>query len=231
MADLYEFPDRQAMAAAAAAAIAARLTAAIAARGRATLSLSGGSTPAAAYRALAHADLDWSRVVLTLSDERWIPPAAAESNERLIRQTLLQHKAKAARFIGLYMREDASEAVAEIEDALSEAPRPIDLGVLGVGEDGHTASLFAGAEEGPLSPRARGRVAAVAKDGPGASRSRITMTLPELASHAALIVLAHGMQKRAIIDAVLGISGDPQGLPIAHVVAAARGPVDFYWAP
>lgn len=231
MAELREFADRETMATAAAIAIAAHLSAAIAARGRATLSLSGGSTPADTYRNLSETDLDWAEVTVTLADERWVPPSAEESNERLIRDTLLRGRAKPARFIGLHRRQDPADAVAEIQAALADTPRPIDIGVLGVGEDGHVASLFPGTESGPLSLTAQGRVAVVAKEGPGESKARISMTLPELASHAALIVLAHGLKKRAIIDTVLGMSGDPEGLPVAHLVAAARGPVDFYWAP
>lgn len=231
MADLCAFDDAEAMAGAAAADIATMLRAAIAARGAASLSVCGGATPGAVYRALSATDLPWDRVRVTLSDERRVPPAAEESNERLARDTLLQARAASACFVGLYRDGAPGESLSSIETALQDVPRPIDVGVLGIGEDGHTASLFPDGADHALDPAAAGRVAVVEKAGPGASLARITMTLPELAAHRTLIFLTRGMRKRAIVDAVLGIAGDPEGLPVAHVVAAADGDVRIYWAP
>ena len=231
MADLCPFDDADAMAAAAADDIAAQLRAAAGARGVASLSLCGGSTPEPVYRALSAADLPWDKVTVTLSDERWVDPSAEESNERLARETLLQGPAASACFVGLFRGGAPGDAPAALEAALQAAPRPIDVGILGVGEDGHTASLFPTGADHALDPAARDRLAVVAFDGPGASKARITMTLPELAAHRTLIVLARGMRKRAIIDAVLGIAGDPEDLPMARVIAASRGDVRIYWAP
>lgn len=219
------------MAIAAAQDIGTRLREAIAARGAASLSLCGGSTPAPVYRALSRTTLPWDKMAVTLSDERWLEPAAAESNERLARETLLQGQAAAARFVGLYRNGAAHDVLPDIEKALEAVPRPIDVGVLGVGDDGHTASLFGDGAEAAFDPDTSARVAAVARDGPGGSKARVTMTLRELAAHGALIFVARGMRKRAIIDAALGMSGDPEGLPVARVIAAAQGGVAVYWAP
>jgi 6-phosphogluconolactonase len=231
MAELREFPDRETMTREAAVFVAGQLREAIAEHGKAALSLSGGSTPGPVYRMLSDADLDWDRVTLTLSDDRWVDPASEHSNERLVRETLLRGRAAAARFVGLYVGGKAGDALAQIDRNLHAAPRPIDVGILGIGDDGHTASLFPGTEAGPLAATAQGRVAAVDKEGPGESKARITFTLPELTSHRALIFLAQGEDKRAIIHTVLGMSGDPEGLPVARVIAAARGDVSIYWAP
>lgn len=230
MARLFEHDDAEAMARAAAQAVTARLAGALSARGAASLSLCGGATPRRTYELLANADVAWDRVTVTLSDERWVPPDSEDSNERLVRETLLRGAGAAARFVPLYTGGDVEAAPAAIEERLAAAPRPIDVGILGIGEDGHTASLFPG-ETTALNADPADRVVAVAHKGPGASRARITMTLPELAAHRTLIFLAQGMKKHAIIQAVLGIAGDPQDLPVAHVIAADAAEADIYWAP
>ncbi len=233
MTELRLYEDREAMAEEAAAGIAARLSDAVAARGRATLSLCGGSTPGPVYRALAQTGAPWDRIIVTLSDDRWTPPDSEYSNERLARETLLTGNAAAAKFTGLYTGADsAKDAVAEVERKLEAAPRPIDVGILGLGEDGHTASLFPGGPEAAFDADTEARAAAVERDGPGPVTEGVTMTLAELAAHRALVFLATGPAKRMLIEAAIGGGvADSDGLPVARVIAAARGDVDIYWAP
>ena len=122
---------------------AARLRAAVSARGAASLVVSGGRTPAPMFRALRACELPWERVTVTLADERWVPADAADSNERMVRAELLQGAAAAARFVGLVNAAPTPEAGRAATDAALRAiPRPFDVVMLGMGNDGHTASLF-----------------------------------------------------------------------------------------
>lgn len=118
------------------------LSAAIAARGAAYLVVSGGRTPQALFSKLSQTDLDWSKVTITLADDRFLPDTEADSNERLVKATLLQHQAAAATFISLYAATATAElAVPELLQRVNKLPT-FDAVILGMGEDGHTASLF-----------------------------------------------------------------------------------------
>lgn len=144
---LQQFPDSQKLNAAFAEQISAQLQDAIAARGEAVLVVSGGRTPLPLFQTLANADLDWSKVTITLADDRFLPDDAPDSNERLVRSALLQHKAAAARFVSLYAKADNAEAaVPELLQRIEDLPR-FDVVILGMGEDGHTASLFPCSQE------------------------------------------------------------------------------------
>ena len=111
-------------------------------RGKAYLVVSGGRTPQQLFNSLAQMPLEWSKVVITLADDRFLPETAADSNERLVKASLLQHAASAATFISLYAaRACAEEAIPELLARVAELPT-FDVVILGMGEDGHTASLF-----------------------------------------------------------------------------------------
>lgn len=234
MADLRAFEDRKEMAQAAAGALAGRLAEAVSARGAAGLSVCGGTSPAGVYEALSEADIPWEHVVIALSDERWVDPGSDDSNEHLIQAHLLRGRAAGARFIGMKTAAPTpDEGVAELERRLGAFPRPAAAGVLGLGEDGHTASLFPDAEL-PISamdPASPARVAPVTAPSGRGSAERMTMTLGELASHTYLAFVAHGPGKRAVIDAILDGEPAAQDWPAARVAACAGGAVDFYWAP
>ncbi|WP_031564481.1 6-phosphogluconolactonase [Rheinheimera texasensis] len=139
---LQQFSDSQALNAAFAADISAKLQQAIIERGTAVLVVSGGRTPLPLFQTLANTDLDWSKVTITLADDRYLPDDAPDSNERLVKSALLQHKAAVATFVSLYApAEDAEAAVPELLARVRDLPR-FDVVILGMGEDGHTASLF-----------------------------------------------------------------------------------------
>ena len=122
--------------------VAAQLNQAIASQGVATLVVSGGRSPVAFFESLVKQPVDWSKVVVSLADERWVPVEHADSNAGLLKKHLLQGPAAKARFVGLYNAAATVERAAlEADQGLAELP-PIDVLILGMGDDGHTASLF-----------------------------------------------------------------------------------------
>lgn len=139
---LHQFADTTALNTAFANKLVAILGEAIKLRGAAYLVVSGGKTPQALFQALSVADLSWENVTVLLADDRWLAPTEADSNERLVKATLLQNNAASARFISLYAED--SSAFAAVEHILPRvAGLPtFDAVILGMGEDGHTASLF-----------------------------------------------------------------------------------------
>lgn len=113
--------------------------------GVASLVVSGGRSPVAFFESLSRRELDWAKIQISLADERWVSPTDPASNEGLLRRHLLQNAANAARLIGLYQPADSLEQAAGFANAaLDQLHQPIDVLVLGMGDDGHTASLFPG---------------------------------------------------------------------------------------
>lgn len=224
------FDDREALATAMAAHIAALLRAALDDRHAASLVVSGGSTPAPMFRALSSADLPWSRVTVTLADERWVPADADDSNERLVRRALLQGPAAAASFVGLKSPAATPEAgMAETERALREVSRPFDVMVLGMGDDGHTASLFPGTSElaAALDPTGRALCAPVRPHG---LQPRMTMTLPTILNSRHILLLIAGQGKWNVYEQAVAGADDAE-MPIRAVLRQARTPIEVYWAP
>lgn len=226
---MHEFGSRQDLAGALAATVAKRLSQAIATEGSASLAVSGGTTPTLFFASLSGQDIDWSRVTVMLVDERFVDPSSPRSNEGLVRRALLTGKAATAHFIPLY-REAASaeDARALSELALAACRMPLDVVVLGMGGDGHTASFFPDATQlaDLLDPANTALIATV--EAPSAGEPRLTMTLPPIASAAYLALHIEGDEKRRVIGAVLAGTSSP---PIGAVLSAAKSDVQIYWAP
>jgi 6-phosphogluconolactonase len=208
--------------------VANALRSAIDARGVATLVVSGGRSPVAFFERLASQQLDWSKVVVSLADERWVPVSHPDSNEGLVQRHLLQGEAAKARFIGLYRPAANVDAAANLADqALVELAQPIDVLVLGMGEDGHTASLFPGSPHlaAALSQACPQRC--LAMQAPTVPRQRLSLTLPMLQGARLTLLALQGQGKLATLaDALAG--EEATQMPIR---AFLRHPLEIYWCP
>lgn len=225
----HEFATPQALAEKLAGRIAEILAEAIQARGEALLAVSGGTTPVHLFKALSETDLDWSRVTITLVDERFVPPSFDRSNEGLVRRDLLRGKAAAANFVGLYHEAPTVEKAAEkAEAALSSLPYPFDFVVLGMGPDGHTASFFPDDPDLARPLDLSGRRIVLPVHAQSAGEPRLTFSLPKLIEARNLALHIEGTDKKEMLEKALG-----QGprLPIRAVFDAAKKPVEIYWAP
>jgi 6-phosphogluconolactonase len=224
-----EFDNPEALASALADHVAERLSAAIAhnPHGVATLVVSGGKSPVAFFQALAQKPIQWSKVCISLADERWVPTEHADSNAGLLKRYLFQGPAAEAGFFSLYRPTTTlDEAAAATDEALKELPK-IDVLVLGMGDDGHTASLF------PDSPNL-----AEALDldstrrclpmlAPSIPHQRLTMTRALLASATTPILSISGQAKLETLRKAL--AGDD--LAEMPVRAFLNPSLEIYWCP
>ena len=199
-------------------------------RDAASLIVSGGRSPVAFQELLSAQELDWGKVLVSLADDRWLPPDHADSNERLVRQHLLRGAAAAARFVPLVNAAvTPQQHLQAAEQALLQLPRPYDALVLGMGEDGHTASLFPGAD-GTAAALDLGRPQRLAAVGPvTAPYPRITLTLRALLEARALLILIQGEAKRAAIERVMRC--DPAQFALTAVLRQAAVPVQVFYSP
>ncbi|MEJ7927371.1 6-phosphogluconolactonase [Sphingobium sp. AN641] len=207
-------------------AIAGRLARAMAARGVATMALSGGRSPRAMLEALRDEALDWDKLIVTLVDERWVAPDHADSNERLVRETLLQGRAAAATFIP--MKNDAPDPYRgqpACEAAIAAIPRPFDVMLLGMGEDGHTASLFPDAAE--LAQGLTTRALTLAVTPPAAPHPRLSLSLSAILDSQAIFLQIGGAAKEAVYRAALA-GGPVEAMPIRAVLLQHRTPVEVW---
>ncbi len=221
--------------AAIAAHIADALRAAIAARGRASLAVSGGQSPVPMFEALREQDLDWSSVSIVLVDERVVPRDHAASNTALVTRHLLQGPAAAARFVPLFgelpTRFNAQVLdvlVREASERIADLPWPLDLAVLGMGEDGHTASLFPGAPGYARAITTDARLAwVVPEQAPSpAPHARLSLSLSALLAARELLLSISGSSKLATLRRATA-KADP-ALPVSLVLNQTQTPVSVW---
>ncbi|WP_374650043.1 6-phosphogluconolactonase [Dongia sp.] len=222
-----EYADRAALAAALVEHILADLGAAIAATGEASLVVPGGSTPVAVFERLAVTEFPWDEVTVVPCDERWVPTDHPDSNEGLIRRHLLQGKARAARVLSLYRPVPRpADALPDVTRALAVIRRPFSSVFLGMGEDGHFASLFPGrAETGPaLDLDSEGLLMVLSE--PAKGHPRIGLTLSALTDCSHVLLAVAGAEKRIVLKrAIDNIKLDTY--PIAALLRQPRTPVDI----
>lgn len=204
---------------AAVAEIVAGLEQGLQAQGRARLLVSGGGTPAPVYRALSRQALDWSRISIGLVDERWLPVDDAHSNARLVRETLLQHHAADARLEPMLVPgRNFDDSVAEANRLSAQAS----VMVLGMGADGHTASLFPGMKglDDALAS-AEDYVGIDAAGCPGAQSwpRRISLTPAGLSRPRRRMLLVRGEAKLQLLQRALA-GEDPRELPVRAAFAS-----------
>lgn len=198
--------------------------------GSASLSVPGGRTPVPLFEALRRADLRWGDVGVTLTDERWVPAEHPASNAALVRKHLLQDQAAAARFVPLFnAAATAAAGASSAWQSLQAMPRPFAAVVLGMGEDGHFASLFPGngALAGALDPAAV--PACVAMQAPVAPEERLSLNLAALAMSRRLFLLVSGEPKRALLQRA-SVSVDAS-LPVSALLALRDPAPEVYWSP
>jgi 6-phosphogluconolactonase len=223
MIRIAEFASREALMQAAASRLAEALKQAMAQRGEACAALSGGSTPEPAYRILAAMPIDWTRIIFLLVDERFVPPAHEASNEGMLRRTLGPALSAGARLLPMFADNSALEEAARRADAVYASQRA-DIALMGVGDDGHTASWFPQSHELPAAldlanPRT---VIAVRAPGAAGSTERQTMTRAAIAKSESRLLLVTGASKRALLE------NAPPKAPVAALLDAA--PTEIFWA-
>lgn len=211
------FEAREALAATLARDVAEELERAIEAKGRATLAVSGGTTPKLFFEKLSEIDIPWARVSVTLVDERQVPETSERSNARLVRTHLLRNRAAAARFVPLVDNPDA------------ERIPSFDVAVLGMGNDGHTASFFPGGDSLAEAIDADTKKRLIAITAPGAGEPRLTFTLPVLEQAGRLALHIEGAEKKQVLKQALA-DGPEEDMPVRAVLRSAA-PVTLYWCP
>ena len=195
----------------------------------ASIALSGGSTPKAFFNALSNEKMDWARVNVHLVDERCVPEDSDQLNAHLVEDNLMQNHAASASFTPLYDHAslNAEDAARRAADQLPE--RGFDIIVLGMGADGHTASLFPNGDrlaEG-LDLNSKSRI--IAMRAPGAGVPRLTLTLAEILRANRVILHIEGNDKMAVLEQALA-GNDSAEMPIRAVLNNAAA-LEIYWAP
>ena len=214
-----------------AAQIAAGLAAAIGARGLASLVVSGGRTPQRLFEMLRAQPLDWSRVCIALADERWVDPADGASNERLVRDVLLKDLAASARFLGLKNGAPTPDLGAvSAWETFARVPRPFDAVLLGMGDDGHTASLFPGSPNLPSALNQAAAAGCVGMWSPEPPQARLSLNLTALLDSRRIVVLISGDSKWRTLGEAQA-PGPVQDMPVRAVLRQSRTPVDVLWSP
>ncbi len=218
-----EYPDRELMMIDLAGVVASELEDALHHQDRATLVVPGGTTPGPMFDDLCAVHMDWDRVDVMLSDERWLPEDHDRSNTRLLRERLLIDQAAAARYVPLYAKADTPEDVlAELESVILPT-LPISVLVLGMGADMHTASIFPGADNLNKALDAHAPIL-VPMRAPGAPEPRITLSARVLDQALSKHIVITGAEKRDALEKAQKLSASEA--PIRTVLSGAT----IHWA-
>jgi 6-phosphogluconolactonase len=212
-----DFENRNALAKGLADRVARGLSRAISRQGFAVLAVSGGTTPALFFEFLSNEDISWDKVTITLVDERQVDEASPRSNARLVKASLVQNLARQAKFIPIYQNQIAAEALS------------LDVVVLGMGEDGHTASFFPGGDRLAEALDTSKSAAIVSMKAPGAGEPRLTYTLRALTNAKVLCLHIEGQKKREVLENA-SAGTDVMAMPIRAVLQADQE-LEIFWCP
>ncbi|MFT5572559.1 MAG: 6-phosphogluconolactonase [Cryomorphaceae bacterium] len=206
-------------------------------KGSVVLALSGGSTPKPLFKSLATADLDWSKVIITLVDERWVPKTHELSNAAFMQTHLLDSLPDVVRFIPLYEPAESAElSTAEvlnnycsIAQSSPNTPRPFDIVVLGMGGDGHTASFFPDADNITDLVDPNSIAPLLTCNSTSTQVDRITWNLPMLLNAQYLALHITGDSKKRVFSEAV-INGPVVELPIRSVIFQQQLPLQVFYA-
>jgi 6-phosphogluconolactonase len=226
-----KFSDKIELAAALASDVAIRLIDAIAKNGTASLAVSGGSTPKLFFTQLSTQDVAWDKVTVILVDERYVAPDDTRSNEKLVRENLLQGKAAAASLFGFWREGlDIDQAETALNQSFKNQISTLDVAILGMGLDGHTASFFPGGNHLELATDPSCSSSIIQMMAEGAGEPRLTLTLPILVRAEYLVLHIEGNDKQDVLNNALIIDPD-KAPPIRTVIEELNSPIQLYWAP
>ncbi len=183
----------------------------------AVIAVSGGTTPQAFFAALSQQKLDWAKVTITLVDERQVPETSDRSNARLVKQSLCVNAAAQAKFVPLFQNAQVAQIAA------------FDVVVLGMGNDGHTASFFPGGDHLKEAIDPETSAAIVAISAPGSGEPRLTFTLPRLLAAKTVVLHIQGQDKMATLEKAL-TGSDQFEMPVRAVLNSEKS-IQLYWCP
>lgn len=205
------------------------LTLAIEEKGKASLVVSGGSTPKPLFTLLSQTDFAWEKVSITLADERWVDASHKDSNEKLVRDNLLTNKAASAKFVSLTTdAENAKNAETEISQRIDAIDNQFDVLILGMGEDGHTASLFPCSEQIADGLDMSRHLSAIATQPTTAPHQRMSMSLAKIVNAQHVFLHLTGAKKKAVL---LGALANFTYLEKPIKAVCEQTTVELMWAP
>ncbi len=196
--------------------VAASLRQALSGNEHATLAVSGGTTPQIFFEHLSRQKLDWAKVTITLVDERQVDETSQRSNARLVKAMLVQNESALAKFVPLYQ----NPAAAEVRD--------FDVVILGMGNDGHTASFFPGGDTLALA-LSDFAPPLLAISAPGSGEPRLTFSRAKILQANEIILHIQGSDKAATLDKACA-GNDAMEMPIRAVLNSGRV-IEIYWCP
>jgi len=217
-----EYPDSEMMMMDLADTLASELENTLLTQESASLAVPGGTTPGPIFDSLCAAKLDWARVHVMLTDERWVPETSERSNTRLLRQRLLVEQASKAVYVPLYGEAETPEEKLDDLQAALEPDLPVSVMLLGMGADMHTASIFPGADQ--LDAALHGDATLVAMRAPGAPEPRITLSAKVLNGAISRHLVIIGAEKKAALERAQSLS--PEEAPVAAILPGTT----VHWA-
>jgi len=224
------FPDRRRLFTALCQDFQDRLTEIIRKRRKASLALAGGTTPGPLYESLSNVPVAWEKVTLTVTDERWVSPEDPASNEYLVRDMLMRRRAAGATFVPLKTNHAKASGGAGIAEKRITPIMPFDICLIGMGPDGHIASLIPGADgyAAAADPATTKKLAGIHAPGAAGSPERMTLTIPGLLSSRRIVVLFMGQDKMNVFNEAKAGEGSS---PLKELLAQKKVPVHAFWAP